>query len=46
VFHEKATGAARDRPELKAALNFMRDGDTLVVWKFLYSGKGCLAVHS
>jgi len=33
VFHEKATGAARDRPELKAALNFMRDGDTLVVWK-------------
>jgi len=33
VFHEKATGAARDRPELKAALNFMRHGDTLVVWK-------------
>ncbi len=33
VFHEKATGAARDRPELKAALDFMRAGDTLVVWK-------------
>ncbi len=33
MFHEKATGAARDRPELKAALNFMRHGDTLVVWK-------------
>lgn len=33
VFHEKATGAARDRPELKAALSYMREGDTLVVWK-------------
>lgn len=33
VFHEKASGAARDRPELKAALDFMREGDTLVVWK-------------
>ncbi len=33
VFHEKATGAARDRPELKAALDYMRAGDTLVVWK-------------
>lgn len=33
VFHEKATGAARERPELKAALDYMRAGDTLVVWK-------------
>lgn len=33
VFHEKATGAARDRPELKAAIDYMREGDTLVVWK-------------
>lgn len=33
LFVEKASGAQRDRPELKAALEYMRDGDTLVVWK-------------
>jgi DNA invertase Pin-like site-specific DNA recombinase len=35
VFVEKASGAQRDRPELKAALSFMRDNadDVLVVWK-------------
>lgn len=33
VFEEKASGAQRDRPELKAALDYMREGDTLVVWK-------------
>lgn len=33
VFIEKASGARADRPELKAALDYMRDGDTLVVWK-------------
>ncbi|MBA4143871.1 MAG: recombinase family protein [Nitrosospira sp.] len=33
IFQEKASGAQRDRPELKAALSFMRKGDTLVVWK-------------
>lgn len=33
VFEEKASGAQRDRPELRAALDYMRDGDTLVVWK-------------
>lgn len=33
VFQEKASGAQRDRPELKAALGYMRKGDTLVVWK-------------
>ena len=33
VFQEKASGAARDRPQLAAALDFMRGGDTLVVWK-------------
>ena len=30
---EKASGAQRERPELKAALDYMREGDTLVVWK-------------
>ena len=33
VFEEKASGAQRERPELKAALGYMRQGDTLVVWK-------------
>lgn len=30
IFQEKASGAQRDRPELKAALTYMRKGDTLV----------------
>jgi DNA invertase Pin-like site-specific DNA recombinase len=33
VFTEKASGANRDRPELKAALDYIRADDTLVVWK-------------
>jgi len=33
VFEEKASGAQRDRPQLKAAIDYMREGDTLVVWK-------------
>ena len=33
VFMEKASGAQRDRPELTAALDYIRAGDTLVVWK-------------
>lgn len=33
IFEEKLSGAQRDRPELKAALDYVRPGDTLVVWK-------------
>ncbi len=35
IFSDKASGAQRDRPELSAALSYMRDGagDVLVVWK-------------
>ncbi|MDX1017304.1 helix-turn-helix domain-containing protein [Sinorhizobium medicae] len=33
IFEEKASGANRDRPQLAAALDYMREGDTLVVWK-------------
>ena len=33
VFSESASGAQRDRPELARALDHMRHGDTLVVWK-------------
>lgn len=33
IFEEKASGAQRDRPELKAAIEYLRPGDVLVVWK-------------
>ena len=33
IFVEKASGAQRERPELGAALDYMRSGNTLVVWK-------------
>src|SRR5271154_252555 len=33
IFVEQMSGAVADRPELMAALGFMRSGDTLVVWK-------------
>ena len=33
IYTETASGAQRDRPELTAALEYMREGDTLVVWK-------------
>lgn len=33
IFQETASGANRDRPQLAAALDYMREGDTLVVWK-------------
>ena len=33
VFEESILGVQRERPELIAALAYMRSGDTLVVWK-------------
>ena len=33
IYAEKASGSHRDRPQLQAALEHLRDGDTLVVWK-------------
>lgn len=33
IFVEKITGANRDRPQLKAALDHVGAGDTIVVWK-------------
>ncbi|MFA6922603.1 MAG: recombinase family protein [Gallionella sp.] len=33
IFTEKASGAQRDRPELKASLEYIRAGDMLIVWK-------------
>lgn len=33
VFTDIASGAKSDRPGLEEALNYLREGDTLVVWK-------------
>jgi len=33
IYQEKISGAQRDRPELLNAISYMREGDTLVVWK-------------
>lgn len=33
IFEETASGAQRDRPELTRSLEFLREGDVLVVWK-------------
>ena len=33
IFVEKASGARKGRPQLKATWKHLRDGDTLVVWK-------------
>lgn len=33
IFEEKISGKIKDRPALDEAPNFMRKGDTLVVWK-------------
>lgn len=33
VFEDKASGAKAERPGLTAALDFVREGDVLVVWK-------------
>lgn len=33
IFRETASGAQRDRPELRKALDYIREGDVLCVWK-------------
>lgn len=33
IFEEKASGTRTDRPQLAAALDYLRSGDTLVVWR-------------
>lgn len=33
IFEEKASGTKTDRPELAAALDYCRPGDTLAVWR-------------
>src|SRR5271168_704249 len=38
IFTEQLSGAVTDRRALHDALEFARRGDTLIVWKLLYSG--------
>ena len=33
IFEETASGARRERPQLRAALDWMREGNTFVVWR-------------
>ena len=33
IYRETASGARTDRPELQAAIEYMREGDALVVWR-------------
>jgi len=33
IFEEIASGARKDRPELARALDYLRDGDILVIWR-------------
>ncbi|MBU1340492.1 MAG: recombinase family protein [Proteobacteria bacterium] len=33
IFYDVASGAKADRPGLQECLNYIRDGDTLIVWK-------------
>ncbi|WP_019590522.1 recombinase family protein [Thioalkalivibrio sp. ALE20] len=33
IYEERASGAQRDRPKLREALEYMREGDVLVVWR-------------
>ena len=39
IFEEAASGGRWDRPELHRLLDQLREGDIVVVWKLLYSGK-------
>lgn len=39
VFTETPSGALRDRPQLKAAIEFARSGDVLVVWSLSRLGR-------
>jgi DNA invertase Pin-like site-specific DNA recombinase len=33
IFEDHASGSREDRPSLAACLDYLRDGDTLVIWK-------------
>jgi len=39
IFKETASGSQRDRPQLKAAIDFAREGDVIVVWSLSRLGR-------
>lgn len=39
IFTETASGAQRERPQLKAAIDFAREGDVIVVWSLSRLGR-------
>ena len=39
IYEDTCSGTIADRPGLARALDVVRSGDALVVWKTLYSGK-------
>ena len=45
IYDDVCSGRAPDRPGLSKVLDVAREGDALVVWKLLYSGKTDSADH-
>lgn len=45
VYRDVCSGRAVERPGLARALDVAREGDAIVAWKRLYSGKGCSGLH-
>jgi DNA invertase Pin-like site-specific DNA recombinase len=42
VFEDRASGARADRPGLQKALEYVREGDALIVWKLDRLGRSLL----
>lgn len=45
IFSENRSGASRKRPELQAALDSLREGDTFVVWKLDRLARSAEFIH-